>query len=172
MARETAAPPPSATPDADAPAPAPAQRRRGTQTTATAPLGRPVVEPIVEQITEDEGTAELDRPTADYLADREWLYDQLQHRAKCPMIAAPFSHPDADDVAADVRANARGLDAGEVRVAVQQALRDLGPTRSDRMEHHDATEPRNAQNPTPRTYRIIQCNDCGARARIPLPRVD
>jgi hypothetical protein len=112
-------------------------------TPATGALAEPpVVEPIVEQLAEGDTTQEVERPTVEFINDREWLYGQVQHRIGCPMIDASFEGTDEQ------------------------------PGRSHRMEHHDATEPRSVENPMPRTYRIIRCVDCGAGARIKLPRDD
>ena len=145
MARERRTPdqpvPPDTTPEggtvtADRP-----RVRRGTATTPNSPLGRPVVEPIVEQVGEGDDITDV-QPEVDYLTDTVWLFDQVHHRMNCPMAAASFEGGPG------------------------------GPGRGQRMEAHDATEPRTAENPMPRTYRIIACLDCGARARIKLPRED
>lgn len=121
----------------------PQGRRAGTRTTPTAPLGRPTVEPVVEQMAEGDDVGDVERPDEiDYLNDSAWLFDQVQHALDCPMIGAPFES-----------------EAGE-------------PARGQRMEWHDARQPQTTQNPVPRTFRMIACLDCGRRARIQLPRED
>lgn len=129
----------------------PARTRTKTETTPTAPLGKPAVavEPIVEQIADaDDSAMEVERPVAELLADPEWLYDQVHHKVGCPMIDAPFQGSDA-------------------RGSQPQVI-----GRAQRMEYYDATEPRTQDNPMPRTYRMIRCSQCGAAARIKLPRED
>lgn len=145
MARERRPDPDTADVDTGAAATATAEAprtRRGTRTTPGSPLGRPTVEPMVEQVGEGEDVTDVDRPDVDYLNDREWLFDQVAHAIGCPMREAPYASEDGE------------------------------PARGQRMDMHDATEPRTTENPMPRTYRIIACLDCGRRARIKLPRDD
>jgi hypothetical protein len=118
--------------------PAKPRARRTTRVTPTAPLGRPSVEPIVEQVVEEGGSTDVAVPVEEMLADVEWLYDQVQHAIGCPMASAGYDPQ-----------------GGE-------------PGRGQRMEWHDATQPRTDQNPVPHRYRIIACLECGRRARIDL----
>lgn len=120
-----------------------ARTRTNVATAPNSPLGEPpVVEPIVEQLSEGDATPEVERPDGNIADDTEWLYDQVQHKLGCPMIDAPFQGTDTE------------------------------PGRGQRMERFDLTEPRRQDNPMPRTYRIIRCIECGNGARIKLPRDD
>jgi len=128
------------------------------------------VEPLVEQVTEGDDVTDV-QADKDYLNDRVWLLDQLTHRLECPMIAAPFTQPMREGW---FLRSESGWD--EVTDGTPGAIKRLvvngPPGRAQRMDVHDAVEPRTDQNPMPRTYRIIACLDCGARARIKLPRDD
>lgn len=158
MARETTpdriAATATATPEAPAAAAAGTRARRATATTPTAPLGATIVEPIVEQVDEGGDIAQdIPRIAGDPVDDRDWLTRQIRHLLGCPLeprvdpdtrelVHAPFHAPDGEK------------------------------SRSTRIDITDSREPRHPDRPFPRTYRVLQCNECGARARVRLPRTD